>query len=67
MPHFGSRNGPTELERGTNVEALRPQLEKLGHDVKVDDMTSGLSVILHRGGEWIGAADPRREGSARGE
>ena len=67
LPHFGSRNGPTELERGTNVEALRPQLEKLGHDVKVDDMTSGLSVILHRGGEWIGAADPRREGSARGE
>ena len=67
LPHFGSRNGPTELERGTSLEALRPQLEKLGHEVKVSDMTSGLSVILRRGDEWIGAADPRREGTARGE
>jgi gamma-glutamyltranspeptidase/glutathione hydrolase len=30
-------------------------------------MTSGLNVIVRRGGEWIGAADPRREGAARGE
>lgn len=67
LPHFGSRNGPTELERGTAAAALQPQLEKLGHDVKVDDMTSGLSVILRRGDVWIGAADPRREGAARGE
>jgi len=67
LPHFGSRNGPTELERGTAAAALQPQLEKLGHEVKVDDMTSGLSVILRRGDEWIGAADPRREGTARGE
>ena len=67
LPHFGSRNGPTELERGTSLEAMRPQLEKLGHDVKVDDMTSGLSIILRRGSEWIGSADPRREGAARGE
>ena len=67
LPHFGSRNGPTELERGTAVAALQPQLERLGHEVKVDDMTSGLSVILRTGDIWIGAADPRREGAARGE
>lgn len=67
LPHFGSRNGPTELERGTAVAALQPQLERLGHDVKVDDMTSGLSVILRTGDIWVGAADPRREGAARGE
>jgi gamma-glutamyltranspeptidase/glutathione hydrolase len=67
MPHFGSRNGPTELERGTRAESLRPALEKLGHAVTVQDMTSGLSVILRRGDEWVGAADPRREGTARGE
>lgn len=67
LPHYGSRNGPTELERGTQAEQLQPVLERLGHTVSVQDMTSGLSVILRRGDEWIGAADPRREGSARGE
>ena len=39
LPHFGSRNGPTELERGTSLEALRPQLEKLGHEVKAVSYT----------------------------
>jgi gamma-glutamyltranspeptidase/glutathione hydrolase len=67
LPHFGSRNGPTELERGTAAEALKPALEKLGHEVVAQDMTSGLHVIVRRGDEWIGAADPRREGAARGE
>jgi gamma-glutamyltranspeptidase/glutathione hydrolase len=67
QPHYGSRNGPTELERGTQAEQLRPALERLGHTVSVQDMTSGLSVILRRGDDWIGAADPRREGAARGE
>ena len=28
LPNFGSRNGPTELERGTALEALKPELEK---------------------------------------
>jgi gamma-glutamyltranspeptidase/glutathione hydrolase len=67
LPHYGSRNGPTELERGTQAEQLQPALERLGHTVSVQDMTSGLSVILRRGDDWIGAADPRREGAARGE
>ncbi|MBI3140688.1 MAG: gamma-glutamyltransferase [Rhodocyclales bacterium] len=67
LPHVGSRNGPTELERGTAAEALKPLLEKRGHEVVVQDMTSGLHVIVHKDGEWIGAADPRREGAARGE
>lgn len=67
LPHYGSRNGPTEIERGSSAEALKPALEKLGHEVVSHEMTSGLHVIVRRGGEWIGAADPRREGAARGE
>ena len=67
LPHYGSRNGPTELERGTQAEQLRPALERLGHTVSVLDMTSGLSVVLRRADDWVGAADPRREGAARGE
>jgi gamma-glutamyltranspeptidase/glutathione hydrolase len=67
LPHFGSRNGPTELEKDTPASILKAALEQRGHKVAIHDMTSGLSVILRRGEEWIGAADPRREGTARGE
>jgi len=66
-PHFGSRNGPTELERGTAAEKLQAQLRAMGHDVRVADMTSGVHAIQRVGEAWIGAADPRREGIARGE
>jgi gamma-glutamyltranspeptidase len=31
------------------------------------DMTSGLHLIVRAGRKWIGAVDPRREGTARGE
>jgi gamma-glutamyltranspeptidase/glutathione hydrolase len=66
-PHFGSRNGPTELEAGTPVAALRPRLEALGHPVRVVPMTSGVHAVQRVGGAWIGAADPRRDGAARGD
>jgi gamma-glutamyltranspeptidase/glutathione hydrolase len=66
LGHFGSRNGPTELERGTEVEALAHGLRVLGHDVRVMHMTSGLHAIERVPGGWRGAADPRREGTARG-
>jgi gamma-glutamyltranspeptidase/glutathione hydrolase len=66
-PNFGSRNGPTELERGMPVEALRARLGAMGHEVRVIDMTSGTHAIQRVGESWIGAADPRRDGIARGE
>jgi len=66
-PHFGSRNGPTELESGTPAERLRAGLAARGHDVRVHEMTSGVHAIGRGGGQWIGAADPRRDGLARGE
>ena len=66
-PHFGSRNGPTELESGTSAERLRGPLAALGHDVRAHDMPSGVHAIRRVGEQWIGAADPRRDGIARGE
>jgi gamma-glutamyltranspeptidase/glutathione hydrolase len=66
-PNFGSRNGPTDLERGTPAETLRARLAAMGHDVRVVDMTSGVHAIQRVGETWIGAADPRRDGVARGE
>jgi gamma-glutamyltranspeptidase / glutathione hydrolase len=67
QPHVGSRNGATELEAGTTAVAAQPLLEALGHPVKVEDMTSGLSLIRRVPGGWVGAADPRREGAAAGD
>ncbi len=67
LPHVGSRNGPTELERGTAAESLQSGLELLGHNVRLLDMTSGLHGVQRTPGGWLGAADPRREGAARGD
>ena len=66
LPNFGSRNGPTEIERGTSAEELIGPLKALGHEVRVIDMTSGVHGIMRRENGWIGGADPRREGIARG-
>lgn len=67
LPNFGSRNGPTEIEKGTAYEALAPALRERGHEVLFIDLTSGAQAIERHAGGWRGGADPRREGAARGE
>ena len=67
VPNFGSRNGPTLLERGTSYEKLRPELEARGHEVQLNRLASGLHGVERVPGGWRGGADPRREGTARGE
>ena len=47
-PHFGSRGGPVELERGTPVENLQGALRSMGHEVRVGDLPSGLHGISNR-------------------
>lgn len=71
LPNFGSRNGPTELERGRVSGELIQQLKQKGHEVRVIDQTSGLHGIMritvHGEKMWFGGADPRREGIAQGD
>ncbi|MFQ5619022.1 MAG: gamma-glutamyltransferase [Rhodospirillales bacterium] len=67
LPHFVNRNGPTELERGTPLEALAPALEALGHKVAIRRLTSGLHGIMVSKGGLTGGADKRREGGAMGD
>ncbi|HEX8739669.1 MAG TPA: gamma-glutamyltransferase family protein [Casimicrobiaceae bacterium] len=67
LPNFGSRNGPTELERDTAVAGLAPKLRALGHVVRLIDDPSGLQAVLRTRSGWIGGADPRREGLVRGD
>ena len=66
LPHHVNRNGVTELEAGTALEALTPQLEALGHEVKIRALTSGLHAIRTSTGGLEGGAAPRREGVALG-
>ena len=66
LPHYGSRNGPTELEQGRHLEALVPQLEARGHTVALIEMPSGLAAILKTAHGYAGGADPRREGTVKG-
>ncbi len=67
LPNVGSRNGPTELEAGTPAVALESGLRALGHAVTVMDHPSGIQAIVRTEGGWIGGADPRREGTVRGD
>jgi gamma-glutamyltranspeptidase / glutathione hydrolase len=66
LANFGSRNGPTELEKGTELERLGGALKAMGHAVSVIDMPSGLQGIRRTRGGWEAGSDPRREGAARG-
>lgn len=80
LPNFGARGPTFELERPSASVLLTmpaewrqtPQraigLHALGHDITLDDMTSGTHVIVRRpDGGLDGGADPRREGVAVGD
>ncbi|WP_035626055.1 gamma-glutamyltransferase [Herminiimonas sp. CN] len=71
LPNFGSRNGPTELERGRVSDALVDELKAKGHNLRVMEQTSGLQgimrVSIHGEEMWFGGADPRREGTDKGD
>ena len=72
LPNFGSRNGPTELERGQFSAQLIQTLKDKGHNVSEIDMTSGTQAIVRvkdaQGKVSLaGGADPRREGEALGD
>ncbi|MNQ34168.1 Gamma-glutamyltranspeptidase precursor [compost metagenome] len=72
LPNFGSRNGPTELEKGQFSPTLIQALKDKGHVVNEIDMTSGTQAIVRvrdaqGNASWAGGADPRREGAALGD
>ncbi|MEE1657619.1 gamma-glutamyltransferase [Microvirga sp. CF3062] len=66
LPNMGSRNGPTELEAGTEAEAWKAALEAKGHEVKLIDQNSGIHAIVVTPAGLVGGADSRREGVAIG-
>lgn len=68
QPHVSNRNGLTELEAHTGAEELAPQLEAMGHQVKIRDLNSGLHAFRRTpDGRWESGVDNRREGLSLGE
>lgn len=66
-PYFVNRNGSTDLEKGTVLEAIKPALEEMGHRVKLISSASGLHGIRVTPSGLDGGADKRREGVAIGD
>lgn len=77
MVDFGAANTPA-----TNVGGEHPNIDTAdngdndplvqglrakGHDVDLDDQSSGLSALVRTDDGWSGGADPRREGIVLGD
>lgn len=67
LPNHLERGLGIELEAGTELEALKDELEQRGHRVSVQPMTSGLHGMERINGTWRGGADPRLDGVALGD
>ncbi|MFZ2467981.1 MAG: gamma-glutamyltransferase [Parvibaculum sedimenti] len=63
LPRFVDRNGALEIEKGTDLEKLTPQLQQLGHEVMPVELKSGLHGIRLTSLGLDGGADPRRNGT----
>ncbi|MFT6258898.1 MAG: gamma-glutamyltranspeptidase/glutathione hydrolase, partial [Rickettsiales bacterium] len=67
LPNFVVLNNVIALEKRTALEGLQSKLERMGHQVKVSDLISGIHAITINGNEMKGGADPRRGGTAIGD
>ena len=68
LPHLVNRFGTYDVEAGTDAEKLVPALVRMGFEVKVRGLNSGLhAIVINADGTLEGGADPRREGIVLGE
>jgi gamma-glutamyltranspeptidase / glutathione hydrolase len=67
LPHIFNPNSVTVIEKGTQLEALVPQLTAMGHTIREFAIPSGLHIIEKTKDGYIGGADPRRDGVAVGD
>ncbi len=66
LPHILSSGGAATLEAGPHQAAIAHLLAAKGHDLAFRPTTSGLAIVRRQADGWLGAADPRREGTVGG-
>lgn len=67
LPNHVNRNGATEIEGGTSLLAEADALRRLGHEVSIRRLASGLHGIRSTDRGYDGGADRHREGVAIGD
>jgi gamma-glutamyltranspeptidase / glutathione hydrolase len=67
LPNFGATGAVTLLEENRFSPATVQALKAQGHEVREQNLTSGLQAIQRGPGGLYGGADPRREGVVMGE
>lgn len=64
-PHVTTATpGVLQMERGRGLEEQATRLKAQGHAVEMVSLPSGQVYIRRVGSDWVGAADPRRDGVA---
>jgi gamma-glutamyltranspeptidase/glutathione hydrolase len=63
LPVLFSPGDTIQIEQGSSLVALMPALRALGHAVAERPLPLKANAAERIGGRWIGAADPRSEGS----
>jgi gamma-glutamyltranspeptidase / glutathione hydrolase len=63
LPQIMGLGDRVTIERGSGLEAMIPQLQALGQTTVLVDTGYKANAIERVGGRWVGAADPRSEGS----
>jgi gamma-glutamyltranspeptidase/glutathione hydrolase len=63
MPQILGMGDRVLVERGTALEAMTPALTAMGHRVTPVDSGFKANAIERVNGRWVGAADPRSEGT----
>ena len=67
LPNICNRGFASFVEKGEKGDILSEELERIGHEIKRKNMTSGLHIIVKDlDGYYHGVADQRREGTAAG-
>ncbi|MDP3699654.1 MAG: gamma-glutamyltransferase family protein [Hylemonella sp.] len=67
LPNFAAFGGPVLLEDRRFPPGTAEALRQRGHRVQEQALTSGLQAIEVRGKGLFGGADPRREGTVKGD
>jgi gamma-glutamyltranspeptidase/glutathione hydrolase len=67
LPVLFSPGDTIQVEQGSSLEALIPQLQALGHTVTARRMPLKTNAAERTATGWVGAADPRSEGGVARE